>query len=204
MKNDLTAAHISATIADLEGKLEHAQAWAAQCQAELDTALLEHLNGTIDAGAVKKARQAADAARQGVSDTQGALSAARALLADAEANDRRQADAVRWRRVIDLAAQRGALAKRIEAQAEALGKDYMSLLVVSREIAETAPRRIDEGASMIGDPTIAVAVRETLQLHGVLAGMPSLPWSNWELRQRPSLSERIEGGATYLKGRHHG
>jgi hypothetical protein len=190
------------TIETLEGNLQHAEAWREQCEQELQSALLAQADGTADAGAVAKARKAAEQSRQGANDAALVLAGAQSRNVATGAAAAAAETARRWQRVEALGAERAEIGAQIEQQIAALGESVRQLLDLSQQISTTAPARLDADACFVGGLTLMTAVREGLQLREVIAGAGCLPFSQWELDRRPGLTQRIAAGNDFLKSNH--
>ncbi len=190
------------TLETLQARCTDAEGWRDQCEHALQAALLAQIDGAADAGTVAKARKAAEQARQGANDAALVLAAAQRRSEATAAADVAAETARRWQRVDALAAERAEIGAQIGQQIADLGASVRKLIETSREIGTTAPARIDNDASVVGDWLLLTLIREGLQLHGVLAGTGCLPFSKWELERRPGLTERIAAGNEFLKSNH--
>jgi hypothetical protein len=190
------------SIESLQARLSDAEAWAQQTESELQAALLAQVDGTADAGTVAKARKAAEQARQGANDAALVLAGAQSRNVATGAAAAAAETARRWQRVEVLAAERAEIGAQITQRISDLGGSVRQLIVLSREIATTAPGKIDHDAAGLGDWLLLTLIREALQQHEVIAGAGCLPFSKWELERRPSLNQRIAAGNENLMSNH--
>jgi hypothetical protein len=182
-----------ATAASLQEKLTHARAWQEQCRQELNAVLLASIEGQADAAAIKKARSAFDAARQGVDDAQGVMAASEGRIEAAIAAKKAADDAAAWAKVRTLAESRTELIEQIETGIAALGPLFNTLSEFNRDILATVPQTIDSTRAELFN---AVDMgQEAFWMAGVVAGSP---WSQWELAKRPTLTQRITEANQYL------
>lgn len=183
------------TIEEQQQNISTMQVYAAQCERELAEALVDG-----DQAAVKTARRSLESARQAVSDAEAIV----AITAEREAASKaaiRAADvAARRATVREFCTERVGYARDVERLSAELGAAIENLILSSRQIGLTSPDKLCEDAGISHDRVVGGFIVETLQRHRCLTATKSpLPFTVWELQQRPALSDRIRNANSYIE-----
>ena len=147
---------------------------------------------------ITRARKAAQEAAQAVSDAIAVADILKQREQAVEAKRRAADQAERRAKVAALATERLEAARVVEKIAVDLGEAYETLLKTSQSIADISPDELEDTTGLIRGQQIMYAYFEQLQRSRCLLGKPIVGLTEWELMQRPALSDKIRAANDYL------
>lgn len=190
-------------IAQLEARSAKAQVDAEAARARMGDLVLAVEDGEPGAvEAIVKARKTIERAEVTIAETQAALRVARARIEQDENADRAAEIERLWAEAEKLAAQRTALAKKIESSVAELKKDYDALIHLGIDLRATAPMD-QKKAFGVWNPLSPAEAATYFRIGMVKAGFTWAFQFFGALDDVPALLSKVEEGNQWALAERH-